>query len=251
MTWFKHETNTARDPRILRLKATHGGAACFTYILLLEYLRDTETGQLDKADIPFIASCNLMEDTDTAAAIINECLKLKLLEADGNFIYSPMLLEQMEEQKHQSEKRSLAGKKGQQAKREKQEATAAALMAVESVTNDTVKELVKEICETFKVEIKPYFYQYTEILIKAVTPIKPEYGNGAAIIRAGLKIYRESKAIQSGAIGFNIYTFFNPEKFVNLLAGDYDKPFPPHVKGKRKRAAKAAGNNDTFSDMQY
>ncbi|MBQ3350271.1 MAG: DUF4373 domain-containing protein [Thermoguttaceae bacterium] len=235
MTWFKHETNTARDPRILRLKATHGGAACFTYILLLEYLRDTETGQLDKADIPFIASCNLMEDTDTAAAIINECLKLKLLEADGNFIYSPMLLEQMEEQKHQSEKRSLAGKKGQQAKREKQEATAAALTAVESVTNDTVKELVKEICETFKVEIKPYYYQYTEILIKEATPISPKYGDGAAIIREGLKKYRESEAIQSGAIGFNINSFFDPEKFLKLLAGDYDKPFPPHVKRKIKK----------------
>lgn len=259
MLFIKHYTNTIKEPMMLKLFNVHGGNGIFVYWLLLEYLRETQTGTINKVDISTIAHYSLLTDPETAEKVVDTCVTIGLLENENGVISSLVLKQQDEEMEQAREQKRKAGKRGAEARKQKEQNNAPSDKPSDAPSDkpsDTVKQLVKEICEAFNVPEKPYYYKFTEILIKEVTPINPKDGDGAAIIREGLKKYKESGAIKSGMV-FTINSFFDPEKFAKLYGGAYDEPFPLSVRRKTatkrgfKKNQKAIENNVTFSDMQY
>ena len=108
-SYFSHDSNAKKDPKILKVRMKYGAAGYGIYFMILEDLRDEE-GYSMAADFDVIAF-GLREDAETIKDIVTNFDLFKFTD-DGKRFYSESLNKRMAIKDEISKKKSDAGKKG-------------------------------------------------------------------------------------------------------------------------------------------
>lgn len=227
--YIQHKINSLHDTKTLTLLQQHGKEGFAVYWLLLEYLQGLDTGTIQENEIEVIAPFWLQSDAEEASEIIKTCLSIKLLEKDEQQgIYSPMLEQQREEMKQAKLKKSVAGKKGADARKQKEQ-EAADIATKEAAPapageDEVLERLLNKICQKFRVNKYKLYLPKVKELLEAVS-LDNDSSFGEKTILSGLERLDEAEAITSGKVPFTINSFLNPETFWKLYNGEYDEVY--------------------------
>ena len=97
--WFKHDSNAARDPKILEMKSIYGFEGYGLFWHIVEYLREQEGYKLkisEKYGFKPLAGVIGFQDLDRLTEFINDCVnEFELLELKGGYLYSNSLINRM------------------------------------------------------------------------------------------------------------------------------------------------------------
>jgi len=117
-SYFSHDSNSRNDEKILAVRMRHGAEGYGVYFMILERLREEEeyttTRNYNTLAFDFRVSSALIKS-------VVEDFDLFVITTDGKRFYSSSFLERMEMKDQSSKKRSVAGKKGMEARWSSQE----------------------------------------------------------------------------------------------------------------------------------
>ena len=95
--WFRHDSNAAHDPKMMRLTAKYGCAGYGAFWRVVEYMRDQDGGALHEGDIEVLA-VELREPA--LPQIIEDCCAWKLFERVDGSIQSKRLCREIKSYQH-------------------------------------------------------------------------------------------------------------------------------------------------------
>jgi hypothetical protein len=108
--YFQHDNNSYTDEKIIDLRMKHGLIGYATYWVILEQLHQNQGKmKIDSKRIAF----GLQLDATIVESIIKD---FDLFEIDGEYFYSKRMIEHFNKRQENIEKRSIAGKKGAEAR---------------------------------------------------------------------------------------------------------------------------------------
>jgi len=108
--WFKHDCYARHDPKIILLRAKYGAAGYGVYWMLIETFREADGYIFPKKHLP--ALC-LDFAYDGVNGLVTDCIEeYDLFDEDGEFVWSPSLLQRMEKLDSTRAIRAEAGRKG-------------------------------------------------------------------------------------------------------------------------------------------
>lgn len=99
MLYFDHSTGAANDPKIMRLRLEHGGAAVDAYWYLIEQMhRDEQPLCVCNANVMRVHCHTLCTDISTLEKWVEAMVEIDLFSYDesGDFIYSERTMENVE-----------------------------------------------------------------------------------------------------------------------------------------------------------
>lgn len=120
--WFRHDSNSHRDPKLLRIRAKWGAEGYGLFWLLAEIMREQPEGRIRREDIPVWA---VELRAERLAEFIEDCCSCGLYQCDQEAIWSDRMLREISSYDAAIEQRVSAGKAGA-TKRWNSEAIAAA-----------------------------------------------------------------------------------------------------------------------------
>lgn len=106
--WFRHDSNAARDPKMLRLRAKWGAEGYGAFWLLAEVMHEQDEGKVLRSDIPVWA---VEFRYERLAEFVDFCCELGLYECDDTAFWSNRMVREKEWRASMAEQRSLAGRK--------------------------------------------------------------------------------------------------------------------------------------------
>lgn len=107
--YFSHDSNARNDEKVIRLRMKHGAAGYGTYFMILERLRE-ERNYMSAKDYNMIAF-DLRVDASLVKSVVED-FGLFAFVSDGECFYSESFNNRMEAKDELSQRRSQAGKKG-------------------------------------------------------------------------------------------------------------------------------------------
>lgn len=113
--YFSHDANAFNDPKIVKLRQSHGLEGYGVYFAILELMRNEKDYKLcieDDSYLPFILK---MEEAKLKQ-ILSKCLAIGLFEQEGHKLFSNSFLSRMSAVDKMRKKRRDAGRKGGNAK---------------------------------------------------------------------------------------------------------------------------------------
>jgi len=116
--YFSHDCNAARDPKILAMRKTYGTEGYGWYWIIVEAMAESDGYKLSHAEWQIDAlAMALVCDCSAIQKFIDDCInKYQLFESDGKSFWSTSLLRRLERLDESRYRRSIAGKKGAQAR---------------------------------------------------------------------------------------------------------------------------------------
>lgn len=170
--YFSHDSNAFHDPKILKLRASHGLEGYGFYWALIEYLRNQPEFKIsvnDFDDLPFFLNC----DQAKCKQMLNKCLDVELFLIEDGKLFSISLLRRMEKYLEISNKRKEAGRKGGLVKQT--EANAKQMLSKCLSKTEALKEIKEKESKENK-DIKNNGQQ-ADLFAIDEKPIKPNYEN--------------------------------------------------------------------------
>lgn len=99
--WFRHDSNAARDPKMMRLTAKYGCSGYGAFWRLIEFMRDQEGGVIHKQDIEVLA-VEIREPN--LQSIVSDCVLWSLFVECDDYYKSERLCREIESYRRQRQR---------------------------------------------------------------------------------------------------------------------------------------------------
>lgn len=109
--WFYHDSNAARDEKILKIRVKYGWEGYGIYWVLIEQLRNSKQYKIKKDLIDGLAF-DLQIELEKLTEFIDYCTNVGLLKSNDNFIWSQSLQNRMKRLDTYKQKQSENGSHG-------------------------------------------------------------------------------------------------------------------------------------------
>jgi hypothetical protein len=97
--YFSHDSNARRDPKIIAMRGAYGTVGYAWYFMFVEMMREADGYRLDmKSKYAFNAYAMDMQcECNAIASFVHDCIdEFKLFSTDGEYFWSPSLLNRMD-----------------------------------------------------------------------------------------------------------------------------------------------------------
>jgi len=191
--YFPHDANARNDERIMYMRSKYGLSAYAIYFMIIEVMHEQSDGML---------SCKLLDglcqqinvDKTLLKDFYDDCIECELFKTDGEKYWSNRVLRNKEIFHEKREKRSIAGKKGNEIRWGINQESQCNRNAIATQSQNIAKESKVKESKVNKKEIKNTYAQFVTMTEDEHLKLTNEYGEVAAnrMIEI-LNLYKGSK----------------------------------------------------------